>query len=225
MDRNAPDKAQRLREALARLVQDEAGETAFWTGRDHFQPTVIDAIAHVPRHAFIPGRVPLATAYANRPLPIGLGQTISQPYIVALMTDLLNLHGSERVLEVGTGSGYQAAVLAEIADDVYSIERHQDLATHAREVLTKQGYTNVHIRCTDGTQGWVEQAPFDAILVAAAASGPIPQALIEQLAPNGRMIIPLGPRSGPQMLSLGLKNDAGVFTSQPVLPVTFVPLV
>lgn len=217
--------AQRLREALVRTIQTEAGETGFWTGRDRFSETVLDAIARVPRHKFIPDRPLMRVAYANRPQPIGLGQTISQPYIVALMTDLLDLTGGERVLEIGTGSGYQAAVLAEIVAQVYSVERFEDLATRARGTLKTCGYDNVHIHCDDGTQGWPEHAPYDRILVTAAADGPVPIALIDQLRPGGRMVIPLGPRHGPQMLHLGLKSDLGDFTSRPLLPVAFVPLV
>jgi len=216
---------ERHRDALVRTIAREAAETAFWTGRQRFGELVMQAIARVPRHAFMPEAPPPAIAYANRPQPIGLGQTISQPYIVALMTDLLDLMGGERVLEIGTGSGYQAAVLAEIADEVYSVERFEDLAAQARRVLTDQGYANVSITTGDGADGWAEHAPFDAILVTAAADGPIPEALIEQLKPGGRMVIPLGPRHGPQMLTLGLKNAKGDFASRPVLPVAFVPLV
>lgn len=218
-------EAQRHRDALVRTIQNEATETAFWTGRERFCETVINAIARVPRHAFMPDVRSMRAAYANRPQPIGLGQTISQPYIVALMTDLLNLQGHEQVLEIGTGSGYQTAVLAEIVAQVYSIERFEDLATQARTVLSDNGYTNVHLDCADGARGWPQHAPYEAILVTACADGPIPEALIEQLAPRGRMVIPLGPRSGPQMLTLGLKNDIGTFTSRPVLPVAFVPLI
>lgn len=212
------------REALALEVQREAAETAFWTGRTRFSGAVIRAISRVPRHIFIPERLSLRLAYANHPQPIGLGQTISQPYIVALMTDLLDLTEGERVLEVGTGSGYQAAVLAELGAEVYSVERLQDLVGHARAVLAHQGYANIHVRCADGTEGWAEHAPFAGILVAAAARNTIPQALIEQLAPGGRMIIPIGAQHGPQMLTLGVKDAADHFASRPVLPVTFVPL-
>jgi len=217
-------EARFLREALAQAIQREAAETAFWTGRARFSGAVIDAIGRVERHVFIPERLPLRLAYANHPQPIGLGQTISQPYIVALMTDLLDLTGGQRVLEVGTGSGYQAAVLAELGVEVYSVERLHTLADHARAVLACQGYENVHVRCADGTEGWAKHAPFAGILVAAAAQNSIPQALIDQLAPGGRMIIPIGAQLGPQMLTLGVKDARGHFVSHPVLPVAFVPL-
>lgn len=220
---DTPD-AQRHRDALARTVQQEAAETAFWTGRTRFSEAVIQAIQRVPRHAFIPERLPLSLAYANHPQPIGLGQTISQPYIVALMTDLLDLTGCERVLEVGTGSGYQTAVLAELGVQVYSVERLNDLARRAASILAEQGYTNVHIQCADGVLGWPEHAPFDGIIVTAAAHRTIPLALIDQLAPGGRMVIPLGSQHGPQMLTLGVKDADGRFTTQAVLPVAFVPL-
>ncbi|HEY9080393.1 protein-L-isoaspartate(D-aspartate) O-methyltransferase [Magnetovibrio sp.] len=211
--------------ALAHAIQREAAETAFWTGRSRFSDRVIDAVARVAREAFIPDPVPLGVAYANRPQSIGHGQTISQPYIVALMTDLLDLQGGERVLEIGTGSGYQAAILAELGADLYSVERLEALADHARTALERQGFSGVHIKCGDGTLGWAEHAPYDAIVVTAAVDGPIPKALIEQLAPGGRMVIPQGPHLGPQMLLLGRKDAQGDFTSQAVLPVSFVPLV
>ena len=217
--------AQWHRDALARAIEREAAETAFWTGRSRFSARVIDAIAHVAREAFIPEDVPLSVAYANRPQPIGQGQTISQPYIVALMTDLLDLAGGERVLEIGSGSGYQAAVLAELGVELYSVERLDYLARHARKALETQGYDNVHLRCGDGALGWPEHAPFNAILVTAAVDGPIPKALIDQLAPGGRMVIPQGPSFGRQMLLLGRKDAHGRFDSQAVLPVAFVPLV
>jgi len=220
-----PRDAQSHRDALAHAIQREAAETAFWTGRQKFSGRVIEAIARVAREAFIPEPVPLSVAYANRPQPIGLGQTISQPYIVALMTDLLDLQHGEKVLEVGTGSGYQAAVLAELGVDLYSVERLEELARRARKALAGEGYANVHVLCADGALGWTEHAPFDAILVTAAVDGPIPQTLIDQLRPGGRMVIPQGPYLGPQMLLLGRKDAQGRFTNQPVLPVAFVPLV
>jgi len=186
---------------------------------------VLEAIGRVPRHEFTPEPLPPAVAYANRPQPIGHGQTISQPYIVALMTDLLDLEGTERVLEVGAGCGYQSAVLAEVADEVYAVERIGPLADMATATLARLGYGNVTILCGDGSRGWAEHAPYDGILVTACQDGPIPQALIEQLRPGGRIVIPLGPRWGPQMLHLGVKDPDGRFTHEPVLPVAFVPLV
>ncbi|MCW8916657.1 MAG: protein-L-isoaspartate(D-aspartate) O-methyltransferase [Magnetovibrio sp.] len=222
---SVPDPTQNHRDALVRQIQTEAAETTFWTGRSQFSNRVMDAMARVPRHVFIPRDEHFSIAYANRPQPIGRGQTISQPYIVALMTDLLDLKGDERILEVGTGSGYQAAVLAEVAYEVYSVERFDDLAAQAQAALTNAGYHQVRIKHGDGAQGWIEYAPFDGIVVTAAVDGPIPHALIEQLAPGGRMVIPLGPQSGPQMLTLGIKDRSNRFRSNPVLPVSFVPLV
>jgi protein-L-isoaspartate(D-aspartate) O-methyltransferase len=176
----------------------------------------------VRREAFVaPGSEP--TAYENRPLPIGHDQTISQPFVVALMTDLLDLQPDDRVLEVGTGSGYQAAVLAEVADKVYSIEVIPELAARAAVALSGQGYANVELRTGDGGLGWPEQAPFDAIIVTAAAPE-VPPALPEQLRPGGRMVIPIGPRRGDQELLLVTKDAAGNVTRRGVLPVAFVPL-
>jgi len=223
-DLSAAD-AQAWRDALAEKIQDDARETAFWTGREAFSERVMDAMRAVPRHLFIPDRPPPATAYANRPQPIGFGQTISQPYIVALMTDLLDLDGGARVLEVGAGCGYQSAVLAEVADEVYAVERLASLADLAAANLARLGYANVAVTCADGALGWAEHAPYDGILVTACRDGPVPEALIEQLRPGGRMVIPLGPRWGPQMLHLGRKDPDGRFSSDPVLPVAFVPLV
>ncbi len=217
--------SQEWRDALVAEIREEAKETAFWTGRDHFAERVLDAIGRVPRHAFIPEPLAPQTAYANRPQPIGHGQTISQPYIVALMSDLLDLNGDERVLEVGAGCGYQSAMLAELAGEVFAVERLKPLAEMATATLARLGYTNVTIKCDDGAQGWAEHAPYDGILVTACHDGPFPKALIEQLRPGGRMVIPLGPRWGPQMLHLGVKDADGHFASTPVLPVAFVPLV
>jgi protein-L-isoaspartate(D-aspartate) O-methyltransferase len=163
-------------------------------------------------------------AWVNVPLPIGHGQTISQPFIVALMTELLDLKRTDRVLEVGTGSGYQAAVLAELSDEVCSVEVIPALAERAGRVLAEQGYGRVALRVGDGSAGWPERAPFDAILVAAAAPG-IPPALKEQLAPSGRMIVPVGEPHGEQRLVLVEKNAGGVATTRDILPVAFVPLV
>ena len=211
------------------VIEREAANTAFWTGRDHFAPAVLDAIARVPRHAFIPqdstGAVAFDVAYANHPQPIGQGQTISQPYIVALMTDMLNLTSDARVLEIGTGCGYQCAVLAELVTQVYSIERLAPLAQGAEATLQKLGYTNTTVHVGDGSQGWADHAPYDGILVTACCEGPIPQPLIEHLARAGRMVIPLGPRHGPQMLHLGVKDADGRFSHIPFLMVSFVPLV
>ena len=183
---------------------------------------VLDAMRSVPRHEFVP--TPHEDqAYANRPLPIGHGQTISQPYIVAYMTEVLDPDSEDIVLEVGTGSGYQAAVLAEIVDEVYTIEIIEPLAQTGRERLERLGYDNAHVRQGDGYFGWPEHAPFDAIIVTAAA-GHIPQPLVEQLRPGGRMVIPVGPVFAVQTLILVNKSSDGEITTEQLLPVRFVPM-
>jgi protein-L-isoaspartate(D-aspartate) O-methyltransferase len=184
-------------------------------------PAVLAAMREVPRHAFVSEKQ-RAYAYEDRPLPIGHGQTISQPFIVALMTDLLNLKEGDRVLEVGTGSGYQAAVTAELADQVYSIEIIPELGETAQERLD-QLYENVEVRVGDGYYGWPEAGPFDAIVVTAAASH-IPPPLVQQLKPGGRMVIPVGSRFSVQHLVLVEKDEAGKVTTRQLLPVAFVPL-
>jgi protein-L-isoaspartate(D-aspartate) O-methyltransferase len=184
-------------------------------------PAVLRAMGNVPRHEFLPeSQRPLA--YTDQPLPISQGQTISQPYIVALMTEVLELKPGESVLEIGTGSGYQAAVLAEITDRVYSIEILEPLAVRARETLQRLGYRNVHVRLGDGYRGWPEYAPFDAIVVTAAPDH-IPQPLVDQLKVGGRMVIPIG--SYYQELILLRKGADGNLTRQGVIPVRFVPMV
>jgi protein-L-isoaspartate(D-aspartate) O-methyltransferase len=181
---------------------------------------VLTVMGRVPRHFFVPEPV-RAESYNDSPVPIGFGQTISQPYIVALMTELLELDGSERVLEIGTGSGYQAAVLAELAGEVYTIEIIPELASRAESTLGKIGYRNVHIRTGDGYLGWPEAAPFDALIVTAAPER-IPQALVEQLRPGGRLVIPVG--KGYQELFLGIKAAHGLDLKS-IVPVRFVPMV
>jgi protein-L-isoaspartate(D-aspartate) O-methyltransferase len=181
------------------------------------------AMAKVERHRLIPeGQRDLA--YRNHPLPIGSGQTISQPYIVALSADLLNLKGGESVLDVGTGSGYQAAVLAEIAAKVYSIEIIPSLGNDARKRLEELGYGNIEIRIGDGYQGWPEKAPFDGIVVTAAAPN-VPPALVAQLKPGGRMVIPVGSDGEIQYLKVVEKRADGGVSEKRVLRVRFVPLV
>jgi protein-L-isoaspartate(D-aspartate) O-methyltransferase len=185
-----------------------------------FAAPVREAMAKVPRHLFVPeGLQPYA--YDNHPLPIGYGQTISQPYIVALMTDLLALRKGDRVLEIGTGSGYQAAVLSELVQSVHTIEIVAPLAAQARERLARLGYRNVEVRTGDGYKGWPEQAPFDAIMVTAGADE-TPPALIEQLKPGGRLVIPLGP-SSTMRLTLIEKGPDGRTRSREIIPVRFVP--
>ena len=210
------------RVALLDEIATEMRATAQWTGRATLSPQVAAALAKVPRSAFVPSGSERA-AYQNRPLPIGCGQTISQPYIVALMTELLDLQPTDKVLEIGTGSGYQAAVLAELVPAVYSIETIAELSQHASQVLASEGYTNVMLRVGNGALGWTEEAPFDAIIVTAAAER-MPPALLQQLAPGGRMIIPVGPHGGDQKLILITKDEAGEIAQREVLHVAFVPL-
>jgi len=208
--------------ALLTEIEAEFRATAHWTGRAILSPPVAAALAKVTREAFVaPGSE--RAAYENRPLPIGHGQTISQPFIVALMTELLDLGANDSVLEVGTGSGYQAAVLAEIAGRVCSIEVIPELAARAATALAAQGYSNIELRTGDGGLGWPEHAPFDAIIVTAAAPD-VPPALLEQLGPGGRMVIPVGPVHGDQELLLITKDAAGTVTRRTILPVAFVPL-
>ena len=208
----------RMVEEIAALTRD----TRFETGRAALSGRVMAAMARVPRHEFVPVSQ-RADAYANRPLPIGLGQTISQPYIVALMTDLMDVKAGDRVLEIGTGSGYQAAVLAELAATVYSIEIVEPLGREAAERLNRLGYRNVVTQVGDGYRGWAEQAPFDSIMVTAAPRE-VPQPLIDQLKPGGRLVVPVGGQGAGQSLLLIEKQPDGTVTRRNVLAVRFVPL-
>ncbi|MCK5110590.1 MAG: protein-L-isoaspartate(D-aspartate) O-methyltransferase [Arcobacteraceae bacterium] len=183
---------------------------------------MINAINDVPRHKFVPFYNRL-NAYDNRPLPIGHGQTISQPYIVAIMTDLLDLKSSDKVLEIGTGSGYQAAILAQIVKEVYSIEVIEPLGLEARKRLKSLGYKNIKTSIADGYYGWKEYGPYDAIIVTAAA-GHIPPPLLKQLKPEGKMIIPVGSFMFVQQLILIQKDQKGDLTTRQIMPVRFVPL-
>ena len=189
-------------------------------GRDITDKAVLKAMREVPRHLFVPEGLQ-DLAYTDRPLPIGLGQTISQPYIVALMTQLGQLDKSARVLDVGTGSGYQAAVLAKLVKQVYSIEILCPLADEARQRLERLGYDNVEVRCGDGHLGWFDHAPFDVIIVA-AASEHVPQSLIDQLAPGGRLVIPVGKYF--QELIVIEKQSDGSVKRRLIAPVAFVPM-
>ncbi len=180
---------------------------------------VVASMLNVARHEFVPERY-RGAAYADHPLPIGEGQTISQPYIVALMTQCLALQSTERVLEIGTGSGYQAAVLSVLVKEVYTIEIIPSLADSASARLKRLGYDNVRVRCGDGFLGWPEEAPFDAIIITCAPST-LPEPLVAQLADGGRLIVPLG--DDLQVLTLYEKND-GVLISQEIAPVLFVPM-
>jgi protein-L-isoaspartate(D-aspartate) O-methyltransferase len=208
----------RMVEEIAALTR----ETRLETGRASLSERVIAAMAKVPRHEFVPAR-DRHNAYANRPLPIGMGQTISQPFIVALMTDLMEVKPGDRVLEIGTGSGYQAALLAELAGMVYTIEIVEPLAREAAERLKRLGYRNVVTKSGDGYKGWPEHAPFDAIMVTAAPRE-VPQPLIDQLKPGGRLVVPVGGQAAGQSLLLIEKQADGRITRRNILAVRFVPL-
>lgn len=215
----AEDEA--MERMLGEIVRDTR-ETVDYTGRSELSARVLEAMGSVRREAFVPPGEE-SRAYLNRPLPIGSGQTISQPFIVALMSEMAEIGNGGRVLEIGTGSGYQAAVLAELSDEVYSIEIIPELARRARATLDAQGYEHVVTRVGDGWHGWPEEAPFDAILVTAAAEQ-IPPPLLAQLAPGGRMVIPVkdGPYS--EQLTLVTRRQDGGLESRELLPVRFVPL-
>jgi protein-L-isoaspartate(D-aspartate) O-methyltransferase len=202
-------------EARARMVREQL------VARDIRDERVLDAMRRIPRHELVPESV-RASAYRDGPLPIGEGQTISQPYIVAAMSQAVALDGSERVLEVGTGSGYQAAVLSHLAREVYTIELEPTLAARAKADLERLGYQNVTTRTGDGYAGWPEAAPFNAIVVTAAPDH-VPEALVEQLAPGGLLVIPVGARGGVQSLLLIEKTATGVVRRE-LMPVSFVPL-
>jgi protein-L-isoaspartate(D-aspartate) O-methyltransferase len=209
------------RQAMVETIRSLAGSIPVGERRGIAEP-VLKVMGKVRRHAFVP-RKAQGEAYADRPLPIGHGQTISQPYIVALMTDLLDLAPTDTALELGTGSGYQAAVLAEMVDAVYSIEIVKPLATEAAARLRRLGYDNAQVKHGDGYFGWPEHAPFDAIVVTAAASH-VPPPLVEQLKPGGRMVIPVGAAFQVQYLMLVQKAADGTVTTESLLPVRFVPL-
>ncbi len=190
--------------------------------RDITSKDVLNAFRQVPRHRFVPHEL-IAWAYADQPLPIGEGQTISQPYVVAFMTESLRLHPGSKVLEIGTGSGYQAAILAEMKASVFSIEVIPSLLENARKVLSELGYSDIRLKSGDGFQGWAEHAPFDAILVTCSPSA-IPEPLKEQLAEGGRMIIPVGNPHRVQYLVM-LEKRNGKIKQRNLLPVRFVPMV
>jgi protein-L-isoaspartate(D-aspartate) O-methyltransferase len=213
---------QELRNRMVREIVRDARMTASYTGRDRLSETVLNTLKKVPRHRFVPENL-RDRAYQNRPLPIGFGQTISQPYIVALMTDLLEIEDDHRILEIGTGSAYQAAVLGELAAKVYTIEIIPELAEMAKERLTALGYTNIVAFQGDGYYGLEKEAPFDGIIVTAAASH-IPPPLVAQLKPGGVMVIPVGGPFLTQELIRVRKQSDGTITSEQLLPVAFVPL-
>jgi protein-L-isoaspartate(D-aspartate) O-methyltransferase len=211
----------RARMKMVEEIRDMACEVSGY-GASPISESVLAVMSQVPRDRFVPDDE-LYGAYYNSPLPIGHGQTISQPYIVALMTDLLALDKQKTVLEVGTGSGYQTAVLSELAGKVYSMEIVAPLAASAAKVLSKLGCTNVEAKAGDGSAGWPEHAPYDGIIVTAAAEH-IPQPLLDQLKPGGRLVIPVGGRFDAQNLLLIIKDREGVFHRTIIEPVRFVPL-
>jgi protein-L-isoaspartate(D-aspartate) O-methyltransferase len=212
----------REQDILLDEIRAEARDTRQYTGRAAFDPRVLAALRQVPRHDFVPAEL-RHRAYGNHPLPIGHGQTISQPYIVALMTDLIQPRAGDVVLEIGTGSGYQAAVLAQLVKRVYTMEIVAALARDAADRLRRLGYDTVEVRVGNGRLGWPEHAPFDAILVAAAAPE-VPPALLEQLKPGGRLVIPVGARHDAQELLLITRREDGGADRRHILPVVFVPL-
>jgi protein-L-isoaspartate(D-aspartate) O-methyltransferase len=224
---------ERARRALLREIAEEVTATCDLLGKPALDPRVMAAMAKVPRHDFVSGPQRLF-AYDNRPLPIGHGQTISQPYMVAVMTDLAGAGPGTRVLEVGTGCGYQTAVLAETGAQVTSVELVPHLAEAAAERLKRLGYDRVEVHCGDGARGWPPGAPYDAIVVTAAAVDRVPPALLEQLAPGGRLVIPVERRPArrglfrfhpEQELLLVTKDVEGGTRERSILPVAFVPLV
>lgn len=215
------DKYTSQRQALVEEIAADARRLVKYIDKDALSSNVMQVMATVPRHLFIPAEM-RASAYDNRPLPIGYGQTISQPYIVALMTDLLQPRPDHKVLEIGTGSGYQAAVLSKLVKEVYSIEIIEPLGHTAKQTLNDLGYDNVSTRIADGYDGWPEHAPFDSIIVTAGISH-IPPPLVKQLKNGGTMVIPVGTRFQTQQLTLVKKDHSGAITTKQILPVIFVP--
>jgi protein-L-isoaspartate(D-aspartate) O-methyltransferase len=207
---------------LLRDIERELRATSRMIGRERFGERVMSAMRRVPRETFVPENQ-RRSAFENAPLPIGCGQTISQPYIVALMTDLLDADEQSVILEIGTGSGYQAAVLSQVVKQVYSVEIIETLSHRARETLRSLNYDNVSCRCGDGYLGWSEHAPYDGILVT-AATPEIPQPLIDQLKPDARLVIPVGAPFSYQELMVVEKGEAGATHERAVLGVAFVPL-
>lgn len=213
---------EKARQRLVNEIEQDVQETSIYLDKEALDPRVMNAMATVPRHQFVP-LMQRPLAYLNRPLPIGHGQTISQPYIVAIMTDLIKPGPDHRVLEIGTGSGYQAAILAQVVKEVYTIEIIKPLGEEASKRFKNLNYQNIKSRIGDGYYGWQEVAPFDGIVVTAAASH-VPPPLIKQLKPGGRMIIPVGSRFMVQHLVIVEKDTQGKLTTRQILPVRFVPL-
>ena len=209
------------RQQLIADIEDDVRATVKYINKKSLNKRVMQVMGTIPRHKFVPENM-RSSAYKNQPLPIGYGQTISQPYIVALMTDLLQPQQEHRVLEIGTGSGYQAAVLSQLVEHVYSIEIIEELGKSSTKLLSQLGYDNIGTRIADGYDGWSEHAPFDGIIVTAAISH-IPPPLVKQLKKGGRMVIPVGTRFQTQYLTLVEKDKQGAVTTRQVLPVAFVP--
>ena len=214
---------EREREQMIADIESGVAVTRTMTGRDHLDPRVMKTMRSVPREKFVPADKHHA-AFRDGALPIGHGQTISQPFMVAIMTDLLELTDASVVLEIGTGSGYQAAILSQLARQVYTIERIPELARIAQQRLSEMGYDNVEIRCSDGYLGWPEKGPFDGIVVTAAAPD-VPPALLEQLGPGGRMVIPIGLPYNHQELMLVTRDKQGKTETRDILGVAFVPMI
>ncbi|MEC9183098.1 MAG: protein-L-isoaspartate(D-aspartate) O-methyltransferase [Pseudomonadota bacterium] len=205
-------------------IADDAQRTESYTGQTSFKVSVMQALADVPREAFVPDGS-RRKAYDNRPLPIGQRQTISQPYIVTLVTDLLDLKPNGRVLEIGTGCGYQTAVLAALTNEIFSVEYLEDLHRSAKVGLTNLGCRNIRFRQGDGWQGWPKHAPYDAIIVTAAAAARIQDRLKEQFAPGERLLVPVGRKHETQFFTRIVRSPDGTFDEERGLPVAFVPLV
>ena len=218
---HAQDAVEDARAEMIETIEEHARSAPGAVKSGEIDAEVLDAMGEIPRHEFVPEEV-RPDAYRDRPLPIGYGQTISQPFIVALMTDLLEVEPGDKVLEIGTGSGYQAAVLSPLVEQVYSIEIVPELGERAGETLDELDFANVETKIADGYYGWPEEAPFDAIVVTAAASH-IPPPLVQQLEPGGRMIIPIGGAFSAQQLMLVEKQSDGSVTTRQLLPVRFVP--
>lgn len=214
-------------QALERMlveIQQEAEIAAPWTGMPRISERVLDAMRRVPRDLFVPEEM-RSQAWVNAPLPIGSGQTISQPFIVALMTELVDPAPGKKILDIGGGSGWQAAILAELGAEVHSVEIRPELAKAAEERLARLGLDDrVQVHVADGKLGWPEAAPYDGVVVAAAARA-IPEAWVEQMKIGARLVAPVGEPHGPQQLVLGIKEAEGRLRTRPVLPVAFVPLV
>jgi protein-L-isoaspartate(D-aspartate) O-methyltransferase len=217
----AADNYEQQRQQMVADIEEDVAITSRYIGKESFDQAVMQAMLTVPRHEFVPPAM-RDYAYENRPLSICHGQTISQPYIVALMTDLLQPTADQSVLEIGTGSGYQAAVLSHLVEQVYTIEIIEALGKHTTQLLVDQGYDNIKTRIADGYDGWPQHAPFDSIIVTAAISH-IPPPLVKQLKNGGRMVIPVGTRFQTQYLTLVEKDMQGKVTSRQILPVIFVP--